>query len=201
MRAPPELYDRVIPLLPILGRRVDKAWRHLRRAAALLLMAWMFGQTGWAQQSSFPFGVTASGGASVVTSGSSDVAAVGQAQIQVNSGAAGATGLAIFGLTQNGILVTEAAVPASPPITGGRIYAELSQSVNTGIAIANLESQSTTVSFHFTDSTGTDFGDGTLLIAANGQLIVRSFSISSLSMRCARLPVRSRSDHRRLLQR
>ena len=163
-----ELSERSIRLLPPPNRRINAGSQYLTRAAALLLMAWTFGQTGWAVQSSFPFGVTASGAASLVTSGSS-AATVGQAQIQLNAGAAETTGFAIFGLTQNGILVTEAAVPASVPITGGRIYAELSSSVNTGIAIANAEDQPATISFHFTDAIGGDFGHGTLSIPANGQ--------------------------------
>lgn len=39
------------------------------------------------------------------------------------------SGLAIFAFRKNGVLVTETAVPASPLIEGGRIYAEIQGAV------------------------------------------------------------------------
>src|SRR5262249_11479797 len=78
-------------------------------------------------------------------------------------------GLAIIGFRQNNVLVSEASVPASPLIRSGRIYAEVGSSINTGLAIANPNSQPATVSFFFTDSNG-NFGDGATTIPANGQI-------------------------------
>jgi hypothetical protein len=77
--------------------------------------------------------------------------------------------LAIFGLRQNNVLVSEAAVPGSPAIQLARIYAEIDGSVNTGVAIANPNSRPATVSFYFTDSAG-NFGSGSTVIPSNGQL-------------------------------
>jgi hypothetical protein len=68
------------------------------------------------------------------------------------------------------VLVSEAGVPASPKIRSGRIYAEASASVNTGLAIANPNNESATVSFYFTDSNGTNLGTGSFTLPANGQI-------------------------------
>ena len=112
------------------------------------------------------------GGASSVTSGTSPEVAVGYARIQPNTGSMTPAGLAIFGFRQNGVLVTEAAVPASSLMTTGRIYAEVNGPVNTGLAIANPNGQTATVSFYFTDDTGTNSGGGTTTIPANGKTSV-----------------------------
>jgi hypothetical protein len=101
--------------------------------------------------------------------GSTNVSA-GYARIQPNAGNTTPSGMAIFGFRQNNILVSEAAVPSSPLISSGRIYAEVSASVNTGVAMANPNNQPVTISFHFTDAAGLDFGQASTMIAANGQI-------------------------------
>jgi len=60
-------------------------------------------------------------------------------------------------------------VPASEPIQSGRIYAEVAGPVNTGLAIANGNTQAASISFYFTDSTG-NFGNGSTTIPAGGQI-------------------------------
>ncbi|HYR83383.1 MAG TPA: hypothetical protein VE422_04815, partial [Terriglobia bacterium] len=112
------------------------------------------------------------GGASSVTSGTSPDLAVGYARIQPSTGSVTPAGLAIFGFRQNGVLVTEAAVPASSLMTTGRIYAEVNGPVNTGLAFANPSGQTATVSFYFTDDTGANSGAGTTTIPANGKTSV-----------------------------
>jgi len=81
-------------------------------------------------------------------------------------------GLAILGLRQNGVLVTEAAVPATPVTQSGRIYAEVDGAVNTGVAIANVSDADTDarISFFFTDQNGNDFGNGSLTVGAKQQI-------------------------------
>jgi len=115
----------------------------------------------------FAFGDRA--GVSVITDGSGDLSA-GYSRIQPGTGSTTPTGVAIFGLRQNNVVVTEAGVPASPLITAGRIYAEVNGPVNTGLAIANPNDQAAAINFHFTDSAGNDFGSGATTIAANQQL-------------------------------
>src|SRR5262249_49608893 len=92
------------------------------------------------------------------------------ARIQQSTGGNLPSGLAIFGFRQNGVLVSEAAVPASTPIRTGRIYAEVGNSVDTGLAIANPNPSPTTVEFSFTAVNGQSFGAGSFVIGANGQI-------------------------------
>jgi hypothetical protein len=121
----------------------------------------------FAQQTSFS--VKDRGGLSLRSAGTLSRIAVGYASIQPSQFSATPVGLTILGFRQNNVLVTEAGVPASPLIQSGRIYAEVSSSINTGLAIANPNSQPATVSFFFTDSNG-NFGTGTTTISANGQI-------------------------------
>src|SRR5207249_3009941 len=95
--------------------------------------------------------------------------AAGYASIRPDAGGSTPSGLAIFGLRQNNVLVSEAAVPASPLVSSGRIYAEINASVDTGVAIANPNSQPATVSFSFTNRNG-DLAQGSTTIPANGQI-------------------------------
>ncbi|HEY3132412.1 MAG TPA: BACON domain-containing carbohydrate-binding protein [Acidobacteriota bacterium] len=110
------------------------------------------------------------GGMSITTLGSSDTPVIGYARVQPDSGQTSPSGLAIFGLRQNGILVSEAGVPVSVLLQTARIYAEVSDSVNTGLAIANPNDQDAMISFYFTDADGVDFGAGDFTIPANGQI-------------------------------
>src|SRR5207249_24529 len=97
------------------------------------------------------------GGQSVTTTGLSSMQ-MGSAREVAPAGQAVPSGLAIFSYRQNGVLVSEAGVPASSPMLRGRIYASVDGAVNTGIALANPNDSQATVSFFFTDATGTDFG-------------------------------------------
>ena len=120
-------------------------------------------------------GVTAftlpdNGGFSSSTAATAASTTSGYARIQPGTGRTAPAGLAIFGFTAGGVLVSEAGVPASPLIQSGRIYAEVAGAVNTGLAIANPNTGTATITFNFTDSTGTDFGTGTTTIAAGGQI-------------------------------
>src|SRR5262249_25578291 len=116
-----------------------------------------------------PFAVSNFGSVSLSTPGTSTDSTAGYAQIQADAGRTTASGLAIIGLRQRNVLVTEAGIPATPPIQSGRIYVEMSGSVNTGIAIANPNNQPAAIQFYFTGPQG-DIGAGTTTIAANGQI-------------------------------
>ena len=114
------------------------------------------------------FAITDRSGSSVATDGSGDLT-VGYSRIQASSGSTTPAGVAIFGFRQGNVLVTEAGVPASPLITSGRIYAEVNGPVNTGLAIANPNSQTANITFHFTNASGVDFGTSSTTIPANQQ--------------------------------
>ena len=102
--------------------------------------------------------------------GSPDSTTVGYARIQPGPGGTTPAGLAIFAYRQNGVLVSEASVPASPLIQSGRIYAEVNGPVNTGLAIANPNGEPVTISFYFTDANGRDFGQGSTIVPSEGQI-------------------------------
>jgi hypothetical protein len=122
------------------------------------------------KQPSTTFSISDGGGISFQTGGAPAApTAVGYARVNPDPGAQSPSGFAIFSFRQNGVLVSEAGVPGSPLIQSGRIYAEISNTVNTGVAIANPGSQVATISFFFTDSNG-DFGSGSTTIPANGQI-------------------------------
>jgi hypothetical protein len=104
------------------------------------------------------------------TAGSGGAVTVGYGRIQADAGRPLPSGLAVFGFRQNGVLVTEASVPASRVIVSGRVFAETDANVNTGIALANPSDEAATVAFYFTDAGGTDFGSGTAIIPPRQQL-------------------------------
>ena len=118
--------------------------------------------------STIPYSILARGGISTSSQGGAVVSA-GYARIQPTS-AGVPSGVAIFSFRQNGVLVSEAAVNASGLITSGRINAEVGGGVDTGLAIANPNNQTVTLTFYFTDSAGVNSATGTTMIPANSQI-------------------------------
>lgn len=125
---------------------------------------------GTPSMNTIPFSLTDSGTESVITlGGKSSAIQVGYARTTDASGAA-PSGLAIFGYRQNGVLISETGVPASPLLTRGRIYGETSESIRSGLAMANPNSEPAVLSFTFTDESGRDVGSNTATIPAQGQI-------------------------------
>jgi hypothetical protein len=73
-----------------------------------------------------------------------------------------------LGVRQDGVLVSEASIPAVPALTAGRVYVEIGGAVDTGISIANPNAQAASFSFFFTDESGQDFGNGNFSIPSHG---------------------------------
>src|SRR5439155_1579649 len=94
---------------------------------------------------------------------------IGFSRIQPAAGNTTPTGVAIFGGRSNNVLFTEAGVPAAPLLRSARIYAEINASVNTGLAIANPNSQPANVTFHFATSDGVG-ADQTISIPSNSEI-------------------------------
>lgn len=115
-----------------------------------------------------PYKISGPGGVSLRTVGDSSSLSVGSAVIE-KVGSASPAGLAIFSSRANGVLASEATVPAVAPIKEGRIFAELGQSVSTGLALSNPNPVEAHVSFYFTDAEGLDYGAGAFTIPAWGQ--------------------------------
>jgi glucose/arabinose dehydrogenase len=120
--------------------------------------------------SSRMFSIADRGGFVAATAGGSNTLTVGYSRVQSSGGSPLPSGLAIFGFQQGGVLITEMSVPASPLIQSGRVFAEVSGSVKTGIAIANPNTSPVNVSFYFTDSGGNNFGGGMFTIPENWQI-------------------------------
>jgi C-terminal processing protease CtpA/Prc len=113
------------------------------------------------------FALSEQAATSVVTTGTLSKLSTGYAAIQPTNGST-PSGLAIVGIRQKNVLVSETTVPASTLVRNGRTYAEISSTVNTGLAIANPGNQTATISFYFSDSSGS-FGNGTTTIGAKAQ--------------------------------
>jgi hypothetical protein len=116
------------------------------------------------------YSISDRGGLSVITDGVGSNTATGFATVQPSANSTAPSGVAIFGYRLNNVLVSEAGVPASPLLQNVRIYAEIGGSVNTGLAIANPNSQAASISFYFTNSSGTDLASGTINVPANGHI-------------------------------
>jgi N-acetylneuraminic acid mutarotase len=97
----------------------------------------------------------------------------GYASIALGPGAV-PYGTAVFSLRQNGVIVSEAGVPASPPTTSARIFIDYRSgvtavpghsesgtiSINTGIAVANNNSAAATLTYILRSVTGSELSRG-----------------------------------------
>jgi hypothetical protein len=116
-----------------------------------------------------PFSVLARGGYSASTQGSGNSISVGYGRVTPNAGTTTPQGVAIFGLRSNNVLISEAAVPATPAILTGRFYAEVGGAIRTGVAMANPNNQAVTLSFYVTNNNGSVM-QGSTTIPANNQI-------------------------------
>jgi hypothetical protein len=119
--------------------------------------------------SSRPFSAAGSTPFVVSTAGSATALGIGYARVQATESTL-PSGLAIFGFRSRGTLVSEASVPISPLISAGRIFADVGGGTDTGIAIANPNSDAVSINFYFTDSSGTNLRQGNFSIPANQQI-------------------------------
>jgi len=116
------------------------------------------------------FGIKAGGADYWRAASSGNQLQVGYAHLQQNGTGGLPQGVAIFSYRANGVLISEASVPGGPGIQQGRIFAEIGTSVNTGLAIANPNDITATVSFYFTDGNGVNFGNSSATIQPNAQI-------------------------------
>ena len=118
-----------------------------------------------------PFLIPDRGGTSTTSSGNAETLRVGYGRIRADAGSTPPSGIAIFQFRDSeGVLISEAGVPAVEPVREGRIFAEVNGPVNTGLAIANPNDVAATVRFYFTDTSGTRFAGGSFELGANQQI-------------------------------
>jgi sugar lactone lactonase YvrE len=106
---------------------------------------------------------------SMSTGSSGTSLSVGYARIQTDAGSTPPTGLAIIGLRQNGVLISETSVAAAQVVARARIFVDIDDGANTGVALVNPNNEPATISFYFTGPNG-NLGGGATLIAANAQI-------------------------------
>jgi len=92
------------------------------------------------------------------------------ATIDMTSGSPVPAGLAVYSLRQNGVLVSETAVPVSDAMFRGQIWVEADQVTTTGVAIVNTSSAPATLSFYFRSADGTSVILGSTTIQAGSQI-------------------------------
>ena len=119
--------------------------------------------------SELAFNLSNGGASSWLSSSDSGSSAFGYARIHPEGGSTTPFGVAIFGYRENGILISEAGVPATRLVSGGRIYAEVGGALNTGLAIANPNDVAASIRFYFTDTKGTNSGSGSFELGAHEQ--------------------------------
>src|SRR5262249_4703603 len=104
------------------------------------------------------------------TLGTSNVVQVGYAIANISSGVA-PYGTAVFAVTQNNTIVSEAGVPASPPTNHARIFIDFGTGViaapgegpvniDTGLAVANTTAAAANITFTLRDLSGQTVASG-----------------------------------------
>jgi hypothetical protein len=97
-------------------------------------------QAGGLAASSFQYSIPAGGTYRFQTNGFSAIAKAGWVQVIPSYMSASPVGSAIFSYNPAAMLLTESGVPSALPTTHARIYVDLTQNHNTGLAITNLGS-------------------------------------------------------------
>ena len=119
--------------------------------------------------------LNAGGAATSGTIGPYDAQRAGYATVGVNSGTA-PYGTAVFSFTQNGIVVSEVGVPASPPTTSARIFVDFRSQVPpgigtidifTGLAAVNRGTATAQITFTLRDASGSTLATGIITLAQN----------------------------------
>jgi hypothetical protein len=100
----------------------------------------------------------------------SNTVTVGSGTIELDASSSAGSGFVIFSRRENGIVVSEATVPATAPIRSGRIYLSIAGSLNTGLAMVNPSDRTATIDFYFTDTNGHNSGSYSFTLPPHGQI-------------------------------
>src|SRR5262249_4182270 len=96
-----------------------------------------------------------------------DAMTIGYLRILTDSGNTAPTGTAIIDFWNNGVLASEAGVPATAPMESGIMPAEANGPVTTGVAIANPNNQESLIQFSLYNSTGIAVRTGSFVLGPN----------------------------------
>ncbi len=130
-------------------------------------------QAGGASDSSFAYAIPANGVFRFQTDGSPAATKVGWVQLTPNFMNAAPVSSGVFGYNTEGILVSESGVPVASATTHARVYVDLSDNHNTGLALVNVSGGTATVAISAYGEDGTTpVGTGKPLepLPANGHI-------------------------------
>jgi hypothetical protein len=125
---------------------------------------------------SFQYSIPPRSSQRLQTAGTGSQAMVGSVRVIPNNWTLTPAGTAIFRYRTGGITVTETGVPAVPPGSAFRLYSEASgtfgaqNSLQSGVAIANLSYSPAVVQLELSDLTGATVAAATLMVPAQGQV-------------------------------
>jgi hypothetical protein len=95
-------------------------------------------QVGGAAASSFQYSIPPGGAYHFQTDGSSEGQQVGWVRLTPNDMNSTPVGSGVFSFNPADVMITESGIPSAPATIQARIYIDLTESHNTGLAIANL---------------------------------------------------------------
>ncbi len=114
------------------------------------------------------FKIPNQGVAAFDTGGKAESLRAGYARIRADGGSSTPSGIAVFQFRDGeGVLITEAGVPASGLVRRGRFFAEVHGPVDTAVAFANPHSTPADIEFHLTDTNGNRAAEGTFTLDAH----------------------------------
>jgi hypothetical protein len=112
-------------------------------------------QVGGTADSAFKYSMAPGGAFRFQTDGFPAATKVGWVQLTPDDGMSAPAGAGVFGYNPGNVLVTESGIPAAASTTRARVYVDLSEGHNTGLAIANLASASANIVIRAFQSDGT----------------------------------------------
>jgi YD repeat-containing protein len=143
--------------------------------------------------SSVPLNVSALGARSLSTMGATPTVVAGYSTVEIDAGSA-PYATAVFRLRQNGVIITEVGVPASPPTNKSRIFIEYrtgvtsaanhfagSLEINTGMAIVNPGQRAAKIALTLKGVDGGVLAAGSTSIAAGAHVARFVSELSSIA--------------------
>jgi len=128
-------------------------------------------QAGGARNSWFSYSIPPNGVFRFQTDGSQPDAMAGWVRLIPDSGTSTPLSSGIFAYNPGNILLTESGVPSAEESTNARIYVDLSEHRDTGLAIANIMNSNANITLDVFRSDGSapiGTSSATLVLAANG---------------------------------
>jgi hypothetical protein len=111
-------------------------------------------QVGGASNSTFRYSIPAGGAYHFQTDGSATNARAGWARLIPDASTSTPVGVGIFSYNPENVLVSESGISSATPTTHARVYVDLSNNHNTGLALANPNSDAEQISIYAYDNDG-----------------------------------------------